>query len=340
MLFSVIVPVYNKADVVWRALKSVAAQTLTDYELIVIDDGSTDDSSEKIRAFMESDDWIRTGKKLKFVRQRNAGASAARNVGCREASGRYLAMLDADDEWMPHHLQDLSAVIREHPSAKVISTNSISSNGECRCTISSTVITSFNVFDFPYGRYPMNSDTIAIDRATFVRSGGYDPHFTYYEDRELYFRLSEMVGDFYVNWRVSAIYHHDARHSAHTRTNHHYSEFGYMMSTEKYIQEGRGLSQRVRCVRSAAKMLLLQHANKQDWAKVDELCGTYPLIVAPLPNVVKCRSIRFPQIQDVVVGILLFWLRAKSLLSRKTYKNVKRIQKCIKWGLIDARKQK
>lgn len=98
MRVSVIIPLYNKAPLVLRALRSIAAQTLDDFEVIVVDDGSTDDGPETVELFSDS--------RVRLVRQENAGPGAARNRGLREARGEMVAFLDADDEWLPNYLAE------------------------------------------------------------------------------------------------------------------------------------------------------------------------------------------------------------------------------------------
>lgn len=98
MKVSVIVPLYNKGPWVRRSLDSLAAQTFRDFEIIVVDDGSTDDGPSVVAEY--PDDRIR------LVRQKNAGPGAARNRGIGEAHGELLAFLDADDEWTPDFLEE------------------------------------------------------------------------------------------------------------------------------------------------------------------------------------------------------------------------------------------
>ncbi|MBO0725797.1 MAG: glycosyltransferase family 2 protein, partial [Blastocatellia bacterium] len=92
---SVIMPTFNRADTISRAIRSVQAQTFDDWELIVVDDGSTDNTV----AMIEGCD-----ARLKLIRQENQGTAGARNAGLRASAGRYIAFLDSDDEWLPHHL--------------------------------------------------------------------------------------------------------------------------------------------------------------------------------------------------------------------------------------------
>lgn len=95
---SVIVPLFNKAPYIGRALRSIAAQTFTDFEIIVVDDGSTDGGSEIVEQFGD--------RRLRLITQQNAGPGAARNRGLNEARGEFVAFLDADDEWLPDYLAE------------------------------------------------------------------------------------------------------------------------------------------------------------------------------------------------------------------------------------------
>jgi Glycosyl transferase family 2 len=105
---SVVMPVYNGADVIGRALKTVLAQTFTDFEIIVVDDGSRDDLSAAVAPF--------AARHLQILRQeRNRGAAAARNAGIGVAKADYIAFLDCDDEWLPEKLERQYAALRACP---------------------------------------------------------------------------------------------------------------------------------------------------------------------------------------------------------------------------------
>jgi len=121
---SVIIPLYNKAPYVRRALDSISAQTFADFEAIVVDDGSTDDSAAIAENYSDA--------RFRLIRQPNAGPGAARNTGIAQARGELIAFLDADDEWLPHYLYESVRLLEsfwpevasvtsgyiEHPSGK------------------------------------------------------------------------------------------------------------------------------------------------------------------------------------------------------------------------------
>jgi len=113
-VFSVVIPLYNKEKHIQRAVNSVLAQSDQDYEIIIVDDGSTDGSYEAISAIKDS--------RLHIIRQENRGVSAARNRGVLESSYAWVAFLDADDEWMPDFLENLKGLNKNYPNCGVLAT--------------------------------------------------------------------------------------------------------------------------------------------------------------------------------------------------------------------------
>ncbi|RLF83553.1 glycosyl transferase, partial [Thermococci archaeon] len=95
---SVIIPTYNRANLLKRAIASVLNQTFTDFELIVVDDASPDNTPEVVRSINDG--------RIRYVRlKKNSGGPVARNTGIRKARGRFIALLDDDDEWLPNRLE-------------------------------------------------------------------------------------------------------------------------------------------------------------------------------------------------------------------------------------------
>jgi glycosyltransferase involved in cell wall biosynthesis len=101
--FSVVIPAYNRANVLARTLKSVLEQTFQDFEIIVVDDGSSDDPKAVVETFADP--------RIRYLRQENRGGGAARNAGIDAARGRFIAFLDSDDEFLPHHLQHMHRLL-------------------------------------------------------------------------------------------------------------------------------------------------------------------------------------------------------------------------------------
>lgn len=113
MRFSVIIPLYNKASYVAKAIQSVLSQTFTGFELIIVDDGSKDNSAEIASRTIEEHENCR------LIRQENAGVSVARNNGVAASHGDYLCFLDADDWWDSTFLEEISKLIEEFPEAGI-----------------------------------------------------------------------------------------------------------------------------------------------------------------------------------------------------------------------------
>lgn len=120
--FSIIVPLYNKAPYVRKALESVMSQTFSDWECIIVDDGSTDNSAAVCEEF--SNPLIPSSSNpIRLIRQPNSGVAKARNVGVENSHGEFLCFLDADDWWELTFLEELDKLISEYPDAGIYCTN-------------------------------------------------------------------------------------------------------------------------------------------------------------------------------------------------------------------------
>ena len=106
-LISIVVPLYNKEAYICRTLQSVLSQTFTDYEILVVDDGSTDGSLTQAKKIVS--------ERIRYFTKTNGGPASARNVGVRNAKGRWVMILDADDELVPGILEHFAKLIHEHP---------------------------------------------------------------------------------------------------------------------------------------------------------------------------------------------------------------------------------
>lgn len=107
--FSIVIPLYNKEKYIEKTLQGVLNQLFNDFEVLIVNDGSTDGGVEKISRFED--------KRIKIFHQENKGVSAARNKGMAEAKAEYICFLDADDEWKPNYLQNLHQTILKFPNA-------------------------------------------------------------------------------------------------------------------------------------------------------------------------------------------------------------------------------
>ncbi len=112
--FTVVIPLYNGREYILRSVTSVLSQSYTNYEIVVVDDGSVDNGGD---IMLECED-----PRLRLVRQENRGVCVARNRGIAEGKGEYIAFLDADDEWYPNHLETLVSLINEYGEGGIYST--------------------------------------------------------------------------------------------------------------------------------------------------------------------------------------------------------------------------
>lgn len=124
--FSVIVPLYNKAPYVRKALESIVPQTYHDFELIIVDDGSTDNSAAICEEYLKDKfETINLKHEIRLLRQPNSGVAVARNNGVKASNGEYVCFLDADDWWEPTFLEEVDKLITEYPDAGIFCTNYI-----------------------------------------------------------------------------------------------------------------------------------------------------------------------------------------------------------------------
>lgn len=120
--FSVIIPLYNKAPYIRKALTSIMSQTFNDWELIIVDDGSTDNSAALCEEFIKTASQT-IHQTSHIIHQKNAGVAAARNHGVAASHGEFVCFLDADDWWEPTFLEEMNRLITEYPDAGLYATN-------------------------------------------------------------------------------------------------------------------------------------------------------------------------------------------------------------------------
>ena len=186
-MFSVIIPAYNAESFIETAIRSVLLQTVSDFEIVVVDDGSLDRTSEIVRSLGDG--------RIRYIYQENGGVSAARNTGIQNAKGEYVCFLDADDFWRPNHLSAVSRLIREFPACGVYLTGYEILLHDGRflkrgCPIASEDMQSDNVFRLirDYG-YFINTNSIVCRRSAFDMVGLFAVGIRNSEDDDMWYRL-------------------------------------------------------------------------------------------------------------------------------------------------------
>jgi glycosyltransferase involved in cell wall biosynthesis len=187
-LVSVLVPVYNGAAFLSDALTSVQQQTYQNFEIIVVDDGSSDNSHALAQKFAEAD------RRISILRQTNGGTQAARNTALHHASGEWIALLDQDDVWLPTKLEVQMASLAESPLANLLFTNYFHWDGVRDLGARYT-----KRHKFPDGDVGTSltrwclfgASTVMIRRAAAEELGGFDSNFHLSGDWDLWLRLAE-----------------------------------------------------------------------------------------------------------------------------------------------------
>ncbi len=183
---SVIIPTYNRRELVQRALRSVLAQTRRVDEVIVVDDGSTDGTGEALAAAF--------GDRIVYLRQANAGVSAARNRGLALAHGRYLALLDSDDEWLPEKTRLQCELLDAHPDFGMVlcDVERVDAEGRVIDVLSRRV--ALPVDGFILGdvlRDPaLVPASLLMRRTVYERIGGFDETLATGEDLDFHLRVA------------------------------------------------------------------------------------------------------------------------------------------------------
>lgn len=187
---SVIIPTYNSIKYLIVAIESVLNQTFKDYEILIIDDGSTDDTKESLAGF---------GDLITYIYQENAGVSAARNHGIKMARGKYVAFLDADDYWLPEKLEKQVAALE---------------NGSCKACYSSFTIGDEDLKPISvqysrrlgktledlllYGGNTVGTPSTVIVETELVKKENFDPTLSHGADWEMWIRLATYTEFLYI----------------------------------------------------------------------------------------------------------------------------------------------
>jgi glycosyltransferase involved in cell wall biosynthesis len=183
---SVVIPTYNCSPRLLRALRSVAAQTYRDIEIVVIDDGSTDDTGYRVT------EWTaQSGANVRYVRQTNAGPAAARNHGMRLASGDAIAFLDADDEWRADKLEKQMPLLKGNVGLVYCSNSFVDSNGTPLTDYVRRIELHRGDILLPlFCDFFLLTSAVVISKTAYTAVGEFDEQLAVGEDYEFFLRLA------------------------------------------------------------------------------------------------------------------------------------------------------
>ena len=193
MKFSVIIPVYNKADTLMQSVESVLRQSYDDFEIVIVDDGSTD-------GFAAIAEQLSVIRKIRIIRQANAGVSVARNTGIKHAEGTFICFLDGDDLYHPDHLQELSRMAEKYPEHDYFATSHVTSYPDGRTIGSARLLKAYpqdfvceNLFHLlnTCGDGVIHTNSMCIRKSLMLENNlFFEPGEKIGEDTDLWFRTA------------------------------------------------------------------------------------------------------------------------------------------------------
>ncbi|WP_141588216.1 glycosyltransferase family A protein [Myxococcus sp. AB056] len=252
--FSVIIPTYNRARLLEAALASVFAQEERDFEVLVVDDGSTDDTLETL---------ARHGERVRVLSQRNAGPGAARNLGIQAARGTYVAFLDSDDVWFPWTLATYRQVLEAEGTSLVLGTAALFSRAETLATMRREPLQVLRFADYlasAEDRTPRTACVLAVRTEALRRVGGFTPLRISGEDYDLLYRLGTDPGFAWVRAPVVVGYRQHVG-STSTSLESGYRGTRYLLEQERLGRYPGGTARR----RERLEMLLYSLRHVTHW---------------------------------------------------------------------------
>ena len=191
-MISVVIPAYNAGRFIRRTIDSVLGQTFADYELIVVDDGSTDNTGEIVKSY---------GSKVRYIYQQNAGDGPARNTGIAAANGEWVAFCDHDDEWLPEKLQLQMDMLNKHPDLRWCAGNFYNQSGSRKTLAAEPAAISRalggkdyfeNFFSAVSGDKCelFMTSTMVIHKEVFERAGVFDSCWMRCADQDMWWRIA------------------------------------------------------------------------------------------------------------------------------------------------------
>lgn len=235
MLISVVIPLYNKQEFVVRAIESVLGQSYGSFEIIVVDDGSTDGGAALVSAIADP--------RLRLVQQANGGVSRARNAGVALATGEWVAFLDADDEYLADFLFQVAEFLRAHADSDLsfVGANYTYTGRKSSGASFSAASGVRDYFElFRNQRTPNNTSTTVVHRSKFLATGGFPVNAKQFEDWCMWIQLA-FVGKFgYIDKKLGV--YHAVENSA--------SRVGRSVA-EAYVDVNRVLATLAECLRTS-----------------------------------------------------------------------------------------
>lgn len=302
MKISAIIPAFNAERTIARALHSVLAQTRPADEILVIDDGSTDKTTDAVRAF---------GDRVRLITQANAGVSVARNTGIQSASGDWIAFLDADDEWLPEKLALQTEHLKRHPDLKWTFTNLAWDKTKIgraepvhpaeRLDAAARSTEVFDDYLRAYVRgFFASTITLMIHRSVFDSVGVFEPGMKRAQDNDLWYRIAYQFPKIGYLPQALAVYHLDTPGSS-TKVN---NSLNFMIQLaerhERLARQHNRLEAFAPCLRQMVSLWVRELIEQRQYAQARALAGRF----SGYCSARFLREIRFRMICPPVTGPL------------------------------------
>jgi glycosyltransferase involved in cell wall biosynthesis len=206
--FSIIIPLYNKEDFIENTIQSVLNQTFQDFEIIVVNDGSTDKSEEKLLQFNDA--------RINYYSKKNEGASAARNYGIEKAAADFITFLDADDYWYPTFLETMFNLISKVPDQKVFSAAIEFDTSKKIIPVQYSISKSNDKFEIVnYFQASLKETVLCTSCAVFHKTvfsdaGNFDTKIKSGQDTDLWIRIG-LIYPVVFTWKILARYVYDPK---------------------------------------------------------------------------------------------------------------------------------
>jgi len=260
--FSVIIPLYNKEKYIKNTIESVLNQGFTDFEILVINDGSTDNSLKQVEMFSDS--------RIKIFNQENQGVSVARNLGIEQSKGKYICFLDADDYWYPYFLSQMYKYIELLPEQKVFTSafelefknKIIPYVYSIRKTADYQIV---DYFEVSYKKHPViGTSTSVFHKSVFEKTGVFDVRFRSGQDSDLWIRVGLNFPVVFI-WKIAARYVYDPQGTSKNRKKiSQKADFSKYISLEKNNPKLKRFLDRTRFNFAIENKL---HGNKAEFRK-------------------------------------------------------------------------
>jgi glycosyltransferase involved in cell wall biosynthesis len=230
MLVSVVIPTFNRAELIGRAVKSVQAQIFSDLEIIVVDDASKDNTRDIVKALQQADERI-----VYLCHASNQGAQAARNTGIKAAKGEYIAFLDSDNEWLDEKLQSQMVLFSQKadsPGAVYCGYDIVSPNGN--------ILTTFRplhcglVYKQTLNEWLTDTSTLVVQKDILEKIHGFDENIRSYQEWDLCIRLARECEFNFVPDSLSIYHEHNLPSISKDRLR---DAYGYLSVVDKYRED-------------------------------------------------------------------------------------------------------